>query len=109
MVNQITNAAQSSGSKDSSGPGFSEGGKGLKQLMKLGGLSLGDNKRRESDGSVSSPTSGRPSMDGQLTAASGLQVTDRDGQVSLEVAERMLRWHAEAVGRMLELSPASEA
>lgn len=31
-----------------------------------------------------------------------------DGNLDLAVAERMLKWHAEAVGRMVELSPSSE-
>lgn len=31
-----------------------------------------------------------------------------DGAVSLEVGEKMLRWHAEAVGRCVELSTAGD-
>lgn len=31
-----------------------------------------------------------------------------DGQVTVEMAEAMLRWHAEAVGRVVELSPSSD-
>ncbi|KAH9938361.1 exocyst complex protein [Fomitopsis serialis] len=33
---------------------------------------------------------------------------DEDGQVSVQVAERMLKWHAEAIGRCVELSPSSD-
>lgn len=31
-----------------------------------------------------------------------------DGELNLDVAERMLEWHAEAIGRMVELSPAGD-
>lgn len=31
-----------------------------------------------------------------------------DGQLRLEIAERMLKWHAEAMGRMIELSSPSD-
>lgn len=30
---------------------------------------------------------------------------EEDGRLSVDVAERMLKWHAEAVGRCVELSP----
>ncbi|KAH9844089.1 exocyst complex component Sec10 [Rhodofomes roseus] len=33
---------------------------------------------------------------------------DEDGQVSVQVAERMLKWHAEAIGRCVELTPSSD-
>lgn len=36
------------------------------------------------------------------------KVYESDGVLSLQVAERMLKWHAEAVGRVVELSPASD-
>ncbi|KZT29267.1 exocyst complex component Sec10 [Neolentinus lepideus HHB14362 ss-1] len=32
-------------------------------------------------------------------------VREEDGQLSLEVAEKMLKWHAEAIGRCVELTP----
>lgn len=131
MVNQITNAAQSNSSSTTSEfkSAASEGAKGLKHLMKLGGVNIGkEEKRRESSDSAynnsHSTGSARPSIDGSTITASssshtlngsaggqpqGLQITDKDGQLSLEVTERMLRWHAEAVGRMIELSPTSDA
>jgi len=31
-----------------------------------------------------------------------------DGVLNIEMAERMLKWHAEAVGRVVELSPQSD-
>ena len=33
---------------------------------------------------------------------------DEGGQVSVQVAERMLKWHAEAIGRCVELTPSSD-
>jgi hypothetical protein len=39
---------------------------------------------------------------------SATEFDDGDGELKLEVAERMLKWHAEAVGRMVELSAPSD-
>lgn len=36
------------------------------------------------------------------------KVWEADGALMLATAERMLKWHAEAVGRVVELSPSSE-
>ena len=36
------------------------------------------------------------------------KVWPTDGILTLEMAERMLKWHAEAVGRVVELSPSAE-
>jgi hypothetical protein len=36
------------------------------------------------------------------------KVWEADGMLLLATAERMLKWHAEAVGRVVELSPSSE-
>ncbi|QRV72577.1 exocyst complex component Sec10 [Ceratobasidium sp. AG-Ba] len=35
-------------------------------------------------------------------------IKEEDGMPSVEVAERMLKWHAEAIGRCVEMGPASE-
>ncbi|KAG9074780.1 Exocyst complex component 5 [Ceratobasidium sp. UAMH 11750] len=35
-------------------------------------------------------------------------VKEEDGMPSVEIAERMLKWHAEAIGRCVEMGPASE-
>ena len=35
-------------------------------------------------------------------------VREEDGIISIEVAERMLKWHAEAIGRCVELSPSND-
>ena len=125
MVNQITTAAQNSNASSAAATAASavssEGARGLKHLMKLGGITIGENKRRNSSENLHvMPNSGRPSVDlnpasgtrdapNASGASMGIQVTEKDGQISLDVAERMLRWHAEAVGRMLELSSISDA
>lgn len=33
---------------------------------------------------------------------------EEDGILSIDVAERMLKWHAEAIGRCVELSPSND-
>lgn len=35
-------------------------------------------------------------------------VSDSDGMLSLDTAEKMLKWHAEAIGRCVELSGLSD-
>jgi exocyst complex component 5 len=35
-------------------------------------------------------------------------IREEDGQLSLDVAERMLKWHAEAIGRCVELSASAD-
>ncbi|KAG7449001.1 exocyst complex component Sec10 [Guyanagaster necrorhizus] len=35
-------------------------------------------------------------------------VHEEDGQLSTDVAEKMLKWHAEAIGRCVELSPSND-
>jgi len=35
-------------------------------------------------------------------------IREEDGQLNVEIAEKMLRWHAEAIGRCVELSSASD-
>ena len=36
------------------------------------------------------------------------QVNDEDGLLAIGVAETMLKWHAEAIGRCAELSPPND-
>ncbi len=36
------------------------------------------------------------------------QVSEEDGLLALSVAETMLKWHAEAIGRCAELSPPND-
>lgn len=35
-------------------------------------------------------------------------VREEDGFLSVDVAEQMLKWHAEAIGRCVELSPSND-
>lgn len=35
-------------------------------------------------------------------------VKEEDGILSIDVAERVMKWHAEAIGRCVELSPAND-
>ncbi|ESK94451.1 exocyst complex component protein [Moniliophthora roreri MCA 2997] len=41
-------------------------------------------------------------------AADEEPIKEEDGQLSIEVAEKMLRWHAEAIGRCVELSSTND-
>jgi hypothetical protein len=36
------------------------------------------------------------------------QVNEEDGLLTVSVAETMLKWHAEAIGRCVELSPPND-
>lgn len=36
------------------------------------------------------------------------EFTEQDGLLATDIAKRMLKWHAEAIGRAVELSPHSE-
>lgn len=72
----------------------------LDRLMKFSGLS---NIVEKAGGS---PTIGSHE-EGRETK--GLVMYEEgDGELSLETSERMLGWHAEALGRMVELSPAGD-
>lgn len=35
-------------------------------------------------------------------------IKEEEGMLSIDVAEKMLKWHAEAVGRCVELSPQND-
>lgn len=55
--------------------------------------------------------SAEPSQDGSMTASRASiedEMEEGDGELSLDVAEKMLRWHAESIGRCVDLSSASE-
>ncbi|CAO1618629.1 unnamed protein product [Jaminaea pallidilutea] len=47
--------------------------------------------------------------DSSLPTADGLSTEETEGDLSLNVAERMLRWHAEAIGRCVDLSNPSDS
>lgn len=79
--------------ESSSGTGTGTSLAGIKALMKLPGSAATQ--------SAAAAASGENAVD-------SLSLTAQDGALNLSVAERMLRWHAEAVGRMVDLSAASE-
>ena len=61
------------------------------------------------------PVNGRPGLSRANSVRDDLgnkgledKVWATDGVLTLDMAERMLRWHAEAVGRVVELSPSSD-
>ena len=73
----------------------------LDRLMKFSGLS---NIVEKAGGS---PTIGSHEEGGKERA--GLVMYEEgDGELSLEVSKGMLEWHAEALGRMVELSPVGD-
>ncbi|GAA5824178.1 hypothetical protein JCM3770_001192 [Rhodotorula araucariae] len=100
MVNQLSSAAHqaahpSSATSSSSGPQDHADASRLDRLMKFSGLSH----------IASSAASGAA---GDKELAPEMMYEDGDGELSVDVAEKMLEWHAEAVGRMVELSPAGD-
>ncbi|GAA5914353.1 hypothetical protein JCM5296_001632 [Sporobolomyces johnsonii] len=124
MVNQLSNAAHqahlSSTSNSNSNPALaanvnSSSGSPhpdqsdpsrLDRLMKFSGLA-----------NIVDKTSSSGSGNGGANGANGgageeldveLLYEEGDGELSLETAEKMLEWHAEAVGRMVELSLAAD-
>lgn len=109
MVNQLSNAAHQaahsgSGETTAAGPGGSpqigsnhehtHDASRLDRLMKFSGLSAIVDKT----GSSSHNSAADPSQ----------MFEEGDGELHVSTAEKMLEWHAEAVGRMVELSPASD-
>jgi len=56
----------------------------LDSLKKLAGL---DKKRQEKDEKIVEP-----------------EFTEQDGILQFDIAKRMLKWHAEAIGRAVELT-----
>lgn len=51
---------------------------------------------------------GPPSATEQGANGAPEVMDDHEGDLSLDVAERMLRWHAEAIGRCVDLSSSSD-
>lgn len=102
MVNQLSSAAHQAAHPGSSSavpsttqPADHADASRLDRLMKFSGLS---NIVDKGSSSADKPEEISPEM----------MYEDGDGELSVETAEKMLEWHAEAVGRMVELSPASE-
>lgn len=85
MVTQLSNAATST----TSGPyTTSASAQAAAAIMRFGGL--GSSSERPQEKPVEEP------------------LREEDGQLSVEVAEKMLKWHAEAVGRCMELCPVND-
>ncbi|KAG9097375.1 Exocyst complex component 5 [Ceratobasidium sp. 370] len=81
LVNQLATAAATSSSN--SAPGSTRA-QAAAAFMKFSGI----NAQAESEGDN--------------------LIKEEDGMPSVEVAERMLKWHAEAIGRCVEMGPTSE-
>ncbi|KAF8631594.1 hypothetical protein AX15_002342 [Amanita polypyramis BW_CC] len=81
MVNQLSAAAVSSAPT-----GTSTSAQAAAALMRFGGI----NTERINDRSNEEP------------------VREEDGLLDISVAEKMLKWHAETIGRCVELSPAGD-
>ncbi|KAI0637961.1 exocyst complex protein [Trametes polyzona] len=84
MVDQLSAAASTTSTSGSS----TTSAQAAAALMRFGGLS--------------SSTDRAPDTPGQDP------IREEDGQLSVEVVEKMLKWHAEAIGRCVELSPSSD-
>ncbi|CAH7688197.1 exocyst complex component Sec10-like protein [Phakopsora pachyrhizi] len=98
MVNQLSTAASQAGSvtTSSSLTGATEvktTGGGLKSLLKP---------------SSSSNTNVVEGDAGGKDGAEEVEVEEGDGDLNLEVVEKLLTWHAESIGRMIELSAPSD-
>ena len=84
MVDQLSAAAATSPSGSTS-----TSAQAAAALMRFGGLSASADKNA-------------PEKHGEDP------IREEDGQLSLDAAERMLRWHAEAVGRCVVLTPSND-
>ncbi|KAI0663197.1 exocyst complex protein [Cubamyces menziesii] len=84
MVDQLSAAAATTSTSGTS----TTSAQAAAALMRFGGLSASTDKAPE-----------KPGED---------PVREEDGLLSVEVAEKMLKWHAEAIGRCVELTPSSD-
>ncbi|KAH9821082.1 exocyst complex component Sec10-like protein [Melampsora americana] len=96
MVNQLTNTAtQSPGGATAPGVAPAQA-TGLKSLLKLSGLTTANSTDADADTSL------------VIDVDAENPLEESDGELNLDVAEKLLMWHAEAVGRMIELTPSSD-
>lgn len=107
MVNQLSAAAASASSTAAAASSSSTTAAATAAFMnlKFGGFSATSaSDRQEKTGSGSGPT--QSSSTGASNGVGPIEdiIKEEDGQLSLDAAERMLRWHAESVGRCVELS-----
>lgn len=84
MVNQLSTAAATTSTSGSS----TTSAQAAAAILRYGGLSTNVEKNREKAGEE--------------------PITEEDGQLHIVVAETMLKWHAESVGRCVELSAAND-
>ncbi|GBE80010.1 hypothetical protein SCP_0212120 [Sparassis crispa] len=84
MVNQLSAAASTTSTTGSA----TTSAQAAAAIMRIGGLS--SNADRSQDKGGEEP------------------LREEDGRISVDIAEKMLKWHAEAIGRCVELSPAGE-
>ncbi|KAI0772013.1 exocyst complex protein [Trametes elegans] len=84
MVDQLSAAAATTSTSGSS----TTSAQAAAALMRFGGLSSSADRAPEKTGED--------------------PIREEDGILSVEVAERMLKWHAEAIGRCVELSPSGD-
>jgi len=87
VVNQINAAASNSSATTGTTTTTAQA---AAAFMKFSGLGSAAEREKEKE---------RPGED---------PVREEDGRLSVDVAEKMLKWHAEAVGRCVELSPTSD-
>lgn len=77
---------------------------GLKALLKIGNVT--------SLGQHGSPSQALPTHSGERRASNDRDAVamqnKEDGELDINVAERMLKWHAEAIGRMVDLSAVAD-
>ncbi|EPQ28786.1 uncharacterized protein PFL1_03589 [Pseudozyma flocculosa PF-1] len=111
MRNQISsssdakdnNAAATSSSSTSTTSGTMSGAKS--SFFKLSGLA--DPAAAAVPAAVPAPGEAGTADSGDAGPTDEIDL-EREGELSLDVAERMLKWHAEAIGRCVDLSSSSE-
>lgn len=81
MVNQLSAAAATT----STGVASTTSAQAAAALMRFGGITADRGQDRSEE-----------------------PLREEDGLLSVDIAEQMLKWHAEAIGRCVELSPASD-
>ncbi|PWZ02695.1 exocyst complex component Sec10 [Testicularia cyperi] len=123
MRNQITSASSEASSTTSlstiastAATSTSTAGTSKSSFFKLSNLAdrvRGTNTSNASSAmQVTNSSTGTAGNESHSLGDSGLlgeeEVDDRDGELSLDVAEKMLKWHAEAIGRCVDLSPTTE-
>lgn len=81
MVNQLSAAAATT----STGGGSSTSAQAAAALLRYGGI---NNAYQDRSGEE--------------------PIREEDGLLSVDIAEKMLKWHAEAIGRCVELSPPND-